>query len=66
MGGRARITVPAFTPGIATASSLDSRGREAQISQCLADQLEFVNSNTVAEIKIIKRSRLSMFHMKPC
>ena len=66
VGGRAHITAPVSTPGLATAPSLDSRGREAQISQCLADQLEFVNSNTVAEIKIIKRSRLSMFHMKPC
>ena len=66
MGVHAHMTAPAFTPGLATASSLDSRGREAIISQCLADQLEFVNSNTVAEIKIIKRSRLSMFHMKPC
>ena len=53
VGGRARIAAPAFTPGLATALSLDSRGWEAQISQSLADQLEFVESYPEVEIEII-------------
>ena len=44
VGVRAHITAPVSTPGLATAPSLDSRGREAQFFQCLADQLKFVDS----------------------
>ena len=58
MGGRAHITAPVSTPGLATAPSLDSRGREAQFSQCLADQLEFVESYPEVEIEIINNETL--------